>query len=807
MTVQAQGAGPGARGLPSCGNVSPYLLKFGFVEDAAVVFRFQSSANPIRMPATRRSKVQGRKGHSGATPKCRCKSHCTVYDSRTGRYIGSGELVTPATLARHRRDDRLRALLRVPPTERVPEAPAHDVAFPSQNWVDLISQELDYLAELPCLIAGQRLKFRATPNNTDYRTEWPDDFNIPLAGPNSGAQPLVPGEPSNKPYLHKETRLWEIHQLLKTFPQDPHVEELGDLSYTLLQALERDKEGQWESQREPTRRATYFNTGQCDFQSHRFCICSADSFLEDVFQPRHRPSPASVQTSTIAILLLHNVYFASRRTVQVQLAGLKDIFETFPSEQARHSHAQARPQKLPKHPEALSVRYRLDPITQKYIVCSRCHCLYAYRLAAPGADLIPPPPLCAFKSRADSAQCNEPLWRKSDRGPYGLLELPRKVYVHQDLKSWLGRMVLRPGMENFMESCPVPDGAHDQASIPDIWLAKVFPALRDVNNRRFYPGPGTELRLVFSLSVDGFDSFGGKIAKQKASSTGIWMVLLNLPPHLRYLPQNMYTAGVIPGPKKPSNEEINHYMQLVVNDFKDFWDPGVTYSRTHKHREGRLARALVVPLVCDMLGARQIIGQPGTTTAHYFCTGCDLDIDDINLLDPTQWPAKDLSDLRRFSQLHRDAQSENDAKEIFEGSGCRWTPLWELVYWDPVQFTVIDSMHALDLNVIQTHCRNILQIDITQNSGQALRPAAGPKRVRVINDKAELAALSRFQETVFDNASDMPLRLIQFHRRILFSFCLDYNIFTEGSNVVSGTRWVLAKNILFWVCFPLEFKL
>ncbi|KAG5222102.1 STE/STE11/BCK1 protein [Salix suchowensis] len=48
-------------------------------------------------------------------------------------------------------------------------------------------------------------------------------------------------------------------------------------------------------------------------------------------------------------------------------------------------------------------------------------------------------------------------------------------------------------------------------------------------------------------------------------------------------------------------------------------------------------KALLVPLICDMLGARQVAGLPGTVNAHYFCTTCDLDVDDIDILDIKEW--------------------------------------------------------------------------------------------------------------------------------------------------------------------------
>ena len=61
---------------------------------------------------------------------------------------------------------------------------------------------------------------------------------------------------------------------------------------------------------------------------------------------------------------------------------------------------------------------------------------------------------------------------------------------------------------------------------------------------------------------------------------------------------------------------------------------------------GRLFLALLIPVVCDMLAARQVIGYANAPTAHYFCTLCELDIDDIHILDQHEWPKKDPFHIR-----------------------------------------------------------------------------------------------------------------------------------------------------------------
>ncbi|KAJ2917200.1 hypothetical protein MD484_g3158, partial [Candolleomyces efflorescens] len=260
----------------------------------------------------------------------------------------------------------------------------------------------------------------------------------------------------------------------------------------------------------------------------------------------------------------------------------------------------------------------------------------------------------------------------------------------------------------------------------------------------------------------------------------------------------MYLAGVIPGPSKPSNEQINHYLKLVVNDFKSFWHPGVRFTRTFKHRFGRLAKAMVVPVVCDLLGARQVIGYAAAPSAHYFCTVCDLDIDDIEIIDRAQWPAKSESDIRVFAQRYRDASDEKEQAYIFQASGWRWSPLFELEYWKPSLFTVVDSMHSLDLNLLGNHCRNLLKIDLKVSGGEALRPGPQVLLKRITDNNNELQALDACQDAIFDNSTALLDLLLTFHRRVLYSFCLDYDVRDERLDVVVGTKLFLAKNIVSW---------
>ncbi len=229
--------------------------------------------------------------------------------------------------------------------------------------------------------------------------------------------------------------------------------------------------------------------------------------------------------------------------------------------------------------------------------------------------------------------------------------------------------------------------------------------------------PPQTIGLVFSLAIDGFNPYQNKPAKQTATCTAIYMVCLSLPPHIRYLPEYMYLVGVIPGPSKPSLDQINHFLRLLVDDLLPFWDPGVWFTKTWKWTTGRLYRAALIPLVCDILGARQVVGIGGHSS-EFFCSFCYLRKCDIENFATETWPVRDAEQHRAQAALWRDADAVERA-HLFKVYGIRWSELLRLPYWDPIRFTVVDSMHNLYLGLLQNHCRDIWGIDPGVEDGDA----------------------------------------------------------------------------------------
>jgi len=237
-------------------------------------------------------------------------------------------------------------------------------------------------------------------------------------------------------------------------------------------------------------------------------------------------------------------------TIRASRSHLKGLIDVIQANGAGKDLLQA----LPKDPQTCSDAFDIDPLTHQYVCCPVCHCLYAYDIGEIPTGDVSSWPRCTYKGTPTSSSCSAQLWRPHQISGHIYKPLPLKIYHHQDLKSWVGRLVSRKGIEQHLALTLV---AKAGSSIDDIGSSRVFIELKDAHGNVFLPPPPGEGRLVFGLSVDSFDPFGNQAAKQSYSATGVWMVLLSLPWHLRHLRENMYLAGVIPGPSKPSTDAIN----------------------------------------------------------------------------------------------------------------------------------------------------------------------------------------------------------------------------------------------------------
>lgn len=341
-----------------------------------------------------------------------------------------------------------------------------------------------------------------------------------------------------------------------------------------------------------------------------------------------------------------------------------------------------------------------------YAACPKCSCTYK---PTTNGKRNKYPSTCTHRRFAKSKMCGEQLIDNSQN--------PIRPFAVQDLDSFVGRLICRPGMEDLLDAGTVIEPKSE------LWDIKDGSVIRDmvgVDQRPFLDGlKRKELRLAWSLSADGFNPYGNKAAGKSASAGSMAMVLLNLPPSLRYKAENMFLCGVIPGPKEPSLDEMNHFLKPVVDQLDISYKRGTHYSKTPNHPSGRSARSALAVVVTDMPGSKRVSGLAGTGSKAHFCSHCEIPLSDLANFDWRSWKPRDVTVLRDQAFAWKNAKCEADRDTIYKAYGVRWSELWRLSYWNPLKMLVIDGMHNIFEGIVAYHIREILGVD---RPGEYQRP-------------------------------------------------------------------------------------
>jgi len=570
--------------------------------------------------------------------------------------------------------------------------------------------------------------------NGPYTRQTPDQ----LRQPNIGLYALKP-TCRNHIILEHENRLCDILIALESMETTEAAERVEDRVLQELVRINRLKEAEWLGQRSRHGiNSAVMNTGMLSLQA----AVAADDSSEVHFLRKH-PKNTTTLAIYITTLVMYILYHLPCQGAAVLLAGMRSILMSQASLLLFVSE-------VPKDPRWLLTLYNLDPVTHSYVCCPACYFLYPYSVGMTkkrkasalssgfsnhventndniDVPLVSSAPAHYTHRHVHSGSaCSEPLFNNTMINGK-VYVVPQFKYEAQDLKEWLGWLLLRPAIdEEVFKAFRKPHKDH----MEDMWDGKHLCRILLKKGKQFLPGPVDEMRLAFSFLMDSFNPYHMKEAKQTVSSTAIWLTLLNLPLHLRNHPENMFLAGVLPRPRKPSLSDVNHTIKLLVDVLLEFFDPGVWYSQMVRHKQGCRVQAILVPVVSDMLTAQQA-GGFASLTATSFCMLCNLKIQDIENLDRSTWPERDVGKHLRLARKWRDMQTVDEQETLFKNHGIQWSALLNLPYWNPIFFTTIEPMHVFDAGLFQTHLQQIWGIDTTAPGGdgigsQAARDIARP---------------------------------------------------------------------------------
>jgi hypothetical protein len=377
--------------------------------------------------------------------------------------------------------------------------------------------------------------------------------------------------------------------------------------------------------------------------------------------------------------------------------------------------------------------FDLDPDTMHYACCKKCFSIYP-----PESKENPRyPKFCTFRETPGSPKCGVKLLQSKVKGE-GVIPIRR--YVYQPMKSWLGRLLSRPDLEEVMLP-PVKPGIFPK--MKDIWHGSAF---NNFEGGWFFKAPDDELRLCFSLFIDWFNPFGRKRGGRSASVGAIYMVCMNLPVHLRYRVENVYLVGMIPGPHEPSHHHLNHLIRPLINELLQFWKTGVFFSRTAKYPFGRLVKCVLIPVICDLVAMRKTMGFMGVT-AHELCSICKLQRKDIANFDIESWLMRSWEEHKKHASAWNEAATEEERDEIFAESRVRWTELLRLPYWDIIKFATVDTMHNFFEGEVKRHI-----IEIWGMSSVATDPSLS--RIQPHSPEQQTDSLYRIAQAVGRHSVD-----------------------------------------------------
>lgn len=188
----------------------------------------------------------------------------------------------------------------------------------------------------------------------------------------------------------------------------------------------------------------------------------------------------------------------------------------------------------------------------------------------------------------------------------------------------------------------------------------------------------------------------------------------------------MFLAGIMPGPNEPPGDQLNHFLEPLIDDMVESWERGISFSRMALHLSGRVVRSAIACVVCGLPTARKA-AQMSAARSYFYCSVCnccDLKTLGRTDFDSKYWSLWDKAMLRQQAEEYRNAESAQQQDMLCVKYGIRWLPLWKLLYWDPARQLIVDVMHCILEGITAFHVRNVLQLTtVTADTPETLPPA------------------------------------------------------------------------------------
>jgi hypothetical protein len=235
--------------------------------------------------------------------------------------------------------------------------------------------------------------------------------------------------------------------------------------------------------------------------------------------------------------------------------------------------------------------------------------------------------------------------------------------------------------------------------LSDIYDGRVWKEFKDLDDGQlFFRHDVSDSHLGIMLNLDWFQPFD----KSQYSVGVMYGVICNLPRSERFKTPNIITLAVIPGPNEPKLHQLNHYLAPIIDQFIELWE-GIEISTNESSRKH--IRVAIICCACDIPAARKLCGHILARVACYRCekvanfvTKNQSNFGGFD--DMEQWFVMRNTDKMRINASSwKECNTDDARKNHVSKTQVRWSELYRLSYFDPVQFPIVDPMHCLFLGI------------------------------------------------------------------------------------------------------------
>lgn len=337
----------------------------------------------------------------------------------------------------------------------------------------------------------------------------------------------------------------------------------------------------------------------------------------------------------------------------------------------------------------------------RYVVCRKCHTIYHLKdCINAGSKRCPHIAYPGHPHRRMRQPCDTLLLKTVELCSRKIIYYPFITYCYMSLECSLGNLLQRENMYPLYEAWR--SRRVENGELKDVYDGKIWSEFMNYNGTPFLSKP---FSFGLMINVDWFQPY-----KHVQYSVGaIYLIILNLPRHMRNKTENIILLGIMPGPHE-SSYNVNSYITPLVEELNNFWHGKEMNVSGFSSKQ--VIRCALLCAACDLPAGRKLCGFL-SFNARYGCTRCmkefpgEVGSMDYSGFNRENWSKRVETEHRRIAAKIKSCKTKSGKSDIESSSGYRYTALLELPYFNPSRMLVLDPMHNLFLGTAKHYLKSV----------------------------------------------------------------------------------------------------